>query len=55
MSKPTAFINSHSEDEPVDVALVDEAHLRLHKESNHIEGKSVKRYYRQSTGDDRNV
>ena len=29
VSKPTAFINSHSEDEPVDVAFVDEAHLLL--------------------------
>lgn len=29
VSKPTTFINSHSEDDPVDVAFVDEAHLLL--------------------------
>ena len=29
VSKPTTFINNHSEDDPVDVAFVDEAHLLL--------------------------
>lgn len=29
VNKPTAFINNHSENEPVDVAFVDEAHLLL--------------------------
>ena len=29
VSKPTSFINNHTEDEPVDVAFVDEAHLLL--------------------------
>ena len=29
VSKPTTFINSHIEDDPVDVAFVDEAHLLL--------------------------
>lgn len=27
VSKPTTFINNHSEDDPVDVAFIDEAHL----------------------------
>lgn len=29
VSKPTTFINNHSEDDPVDVAFIDEAHLLL--------------------------
>lgn len=29
VSKPTSFINSHSEEHPVDVVLIDEAHLLL--------------------------
>ncbi len=29
VSKPTTFINNHSEDDPVDVVFVDEAHLLL--------------------------
>jgi len=29
VSKPTSFINSHSVDDPVDVAFIDEAHLLL--------------------------
>ncbi len=29
VSKPTTFINNHSEDNPVDVAFIDEAHLLL--------------------------
>ena len=29
VSKPTSFINNHTEDDPVDVAFVDEAHLLL--------------------------
>lgn len=29
VSKPTTFINNHTEDEPVDVAFIDEAHLLL--------------------------
>lgn len=29
VSKPTTFINKHSEDDPVDVAFIDEAHLLL--------------------------
>ena len=29
VSKPTSFINNHSEDEPVDVVFIDEAHLLL--------------------------
>ncbi len=29
VSKPTTFINNHSEDEPIDVAFIDEAHLLL--------------------------
>lgn len=29
VSKPTTFINNHSENEPIDVAFVDEAHLLL--------------------------
>ena len=29
VSKPTTFINNHTEDDPIDVAFVDEAHLLL--------------------------
>ena len=29
VSKPTTFINNHSEDDPIDVAFIDEAHLLL--------------------------
>ena len=29
VSKPTTFINNHSENDPIDVAFVDEAHLLL--------------------------
>ncbi|MDO5156480.1 MAG: DUF2075 domain-containing protein [Eubacteriales bacterium] len=29
VSKPTTFINNHTEDDPVDVAFIDEAHLLL--------------------------
>ena len=40
VSKPTAFINSHSEDEPVDVAFVDEAHLLLTQGKQSYRGKN---------------
>lgn len=41
VSKPTTFINSHSEDDPVDVVFVDEAHLLLTqgKQSYHGENQ----------------
>lgn len=36
VSKPTAFINNHSEDNSVDVAFIDEAHILLTQgRSNH--------------------
>ena len=41
VSKPTTFINNHSEDDPVDVVFVDEAHLLLTqgKQSYHGENQ----------------
>lgn len=41
VSKPTTFINNHSENDPVDVAFVDEAHLLLTqgKQSYHGENQ----------------
>ena len=40
VSKPTAFINSHSEDDPVDVAFIDEAHLLLTQGKQSYRGKN---------------
>ncbi len=41
VSKPTTFINNHSEDDPVDVVFIDEAHLLLTqgKQSYHGENQ----------------
>lgn len=40
VSKPTRFINMHTEDEPVDVAFVDEAHLLLTQGKQSYQGKN---------------
>ncbi|MDE7435664.1 MAG: DUF2075 domain-containing protein [Lachnospiraceae bacterium] len=40
VSKPTRFINTHTEDEPVDVAFVDEAHLLLTQGKQSYQGKN---------------
>ena len=40
VSKPTAFINNHSEDAPVDVAFIDEAHLLLTQGKQSYRGKN---------------
>lgn len=40
VSKPTTFINNHSEDTPVDVAFVDEAHLLLTQGKQSYQGEN---------------
>lgn len=40
VSKPTSFINSHSTDDPVDVAFIDEAHLLLTQGKQSYRGKN---------------
>lgn len=40
VSKPTRFIHTHTEDEPVDVAFVDEAHLLLTQGKHSYQGKN---------------
>lgn len=40
VSKPTAFINNHSKDKPVDVAFIDEAHLLLTQGKYSYRGKN---------------
>ncbi|SFO02872.1 hypothetical protein SAMN04487831_10696 [Pseudobutyrivibrio sp. UC1225] len=40
VSKPTTFINNHSEEEPVDVVFVDEAHLLLTRGKQSYRGKN---------------
>lgn len=40
VSKPTSFINSHSPDRPVDVVLIDEAHLLLTRGKQSYRGKN---------------
>lgn len=40
VSKPTAFINNHSVDNPVDVAFIDEAHLLLTQGKQSYRGKN---------------
>ncbi len=40
ISKPTAFINDHSVDDPVDVAFIDEAHLLLTQGKQSYQGKN---------------
>ena len=40
VSKPTSFINTHSADDPVDVAFIDEAHLLLTQGKQSYRGKN---------------
>lgn len=40
VSKPTTFINNHTEDNPVDVAFIDEAHLLLTQGKQSYRGKN---------------
>lgn len=40
VSKPTTFINNHSEGDPVDVAFVDEAHLLLTQGKQSYQGEN---------------
>ncbi len=40
VSKPTTFINNHTEDDPVDVAFIDEAHLLLTQGKQSYRGKN---------------
>lgn len=40
VSKPTTFINNHSEDDPVDVVFIDEAHLLLTQGKQSYRGKN---------------
>ena len=40
ISKPTAFINDHSVDDPVDVAFIDEAHLLLTQGKQSYQGEN---------------
>lgn len=40
VSKPTTFINNHSETNPVDVAFIDEAHLLLTQGKQSYQGKN---------------
>ncbi|MCR5785502.1 MAG: DUF2075 domain-containing protein [Eubacterium sp.] len=40
VSKPTSFINNHTEDNPVDVAFVDEAHLLLTQGKQSYQGQN---------------
>ena len=45
VSKPTTFINNHSENDPIDVAFVDEAHLLLTQGKGNIENNDGKYHY----------
>lgn len=40
VSKPTSFINNHTEDDPVDVAFIDEAHLLLTQGKQSYQGQN---------------
>ena len=42
VQKSTSFINNHSAENPVDVVIVDEAHLLWTQGNNLIEGKSIR-------------
>ena len=40
VSKPTSFINNHTEDNPIDVAFIDEAHLLLTQGKQSYQGQN---------------